>query len=264
MCSVQNIRFLFIHSHTGLIFYITATTDNIGSNETLILNNMGSDFIDIAPGEGKIPKPLYDDQFAEEMAHPKIYGGRKRKLKEGIKITYTDIAKSECLREDRRCAAPAKVLYAFKKSFNEKMRNAVNVYLRKRRGRSKVTAKMATDKEFLKTLVDHDEGYSVWKNLRSSPSYWASKSKELISMIRQLGKCTFFITFSAAETRWTELQVILKKLLEKQTISEEEAASLPSHVKASMIRMDPITCMRHFDRRIRKAHTILMKRKNGN
>ncbi len=197
------------------------------------------------------------------MAHPKIYCGQKRKIKKGIRITYTDIAKSECLREDRRCAAPAKVLYAFKKSFNEKMRSAVQIYLRKRRGKGKITARQAQDKEFLKNLVNHDEGYSVWKNLRSSPSYWAQRSKQVISMIRQLGKCAFFITFSAAETKWNELQVTLKKLLKNETISEEEGAALSSKEKAEMIRSDPITCMRHFDRRIRKAHTLLMKRENG-
>lgn len=233
--------------------------ENVGADETLIYSNLGSNFVDIAPGEGKITKPLYDDPFAEEMAHPKIYCGQKRKIKEGTRITYTDIAKSECLREDRRCAAPAKVLYAFKKSFNEKMRSAIQIFLRKRRGKDKITARQAQDKEFVKNLVNYDEGYSVWKNLRSSPSYWAQKSKEVISMIRQLGKCTFFITFSAAETKWNELQVTLKKLLKNETITESEAAVLSAKEKA-----DPITCMRHFERRIRKAHTILMKKENGN
>lgn len=198
------------------------------------------------------------------MSFPKIYCGRKRVFKKGIKVSYTDIAKSECLREDRRAAGPTKILYSMKKSFNEKMRSCVQVYLRKRRGGTTLTAKQARDKQFLATLVKQDEGYQVWKNLRSSPSYWAAKSKEVISMIRQLGKCTFFITLSAAESKWTELLVTLQKLQLNLDISEGEAALLTAKEKANLIRSDPVTCMRHFDRRIRKAHTLLFQKENGN
>jgi hypothetical protein len=49
----------------------------------------------------------------------------------------------------------------------------------------------------------------VFKNLRSSPSYWKEKTKKVLAMVRQLGKCTFFITLSAAETKWKELLVSL-------------------------------------------------------
>lgn len=233
------------------------------AEETLFFNEFGSEAKVIAPGEGRRPIPLYDDKYAEEMSFPKIYCGKKRAFKKGIKISYTDIAKSECLREDRRAAGPTKILYSMKKSFNEKMRSCVQVYLRKRRGGSKLTAKQAKDKKFLDSLVKQDEGYQVWKNLRSSPSYWAAKSKEVISMIRQLGKCTFFITLSAAETKWLELLVTLKRLQDGIEISEDEANLLSAKEKAELIRSDPVTCMRHFERRIRKLHTLLFNKENG-
>jgi hypothetical protein len=52
----------------------------------------------IAPGEGKRPLSLLRDLDAEVLSFPKIYAGIRRQFKKGLKITYTDIAKSEARR----------------------------------------------------------------------------------------------------------------------------------------------------------------------
>lgn len=70
-------------------------------------------------------------------------------------------------------------------------------------------------------------------------------------MIRQLGIPSLFITLSAAETKWPELIVILKKLLDKEDIIEEQASELPSSEVYRLIQSDAPTCARYFDRRFR-------------
>ena len=70
-------------------------------------------------------------------------------------------------------------------------------------------------------------------------------------MIRQLDTPTLFVTLSAAETKWPELLVILKKVVNGVDISEEEADNLPQEEKARLIQSDPVTCARYFDKRIR-------------
>ena len=45
-------------------------------------------------------------------------------------------------------------------------------------------------------------------------------------MIRQLGCPTLFLTLSAAETKWSELIVILTQLLENKVITLEEAENM--------------------------------------
>lgn len=247
--------------------------DNIiGAEETLIHNQTDYDLltgIRIAPGEGKKPISLFTDEFAEEMSYPSIYCGQKRQIitntsKGQRKISYTDIAKSEIMRYDRRACKPTKVLYAFKKSYNKKVSECITTYLRKKRGnQGKYTASQVRDPAFLKSVIDNDEGYSVFKNLRSSPSYWAAKCKKVIAMVRQLGKCTFFITLSAAERRWNELLVLLAKLLRNQDITEEEAENLTNDEKNHLIRNDPVSCMRHFDRRYRAVNKHLLMARNG-
>lgn len=169
--------------------------------------------IRIAPGEGTTPIPLFLDAKAELLSFPKIYCGQTRTFKKGIRISYTDIAKSELRRYDRRACQPTKLLYSFKKSFNEKVYQAVQVCVRKTSNSSNFTASQIRTPGFVENLFRRDEGYAVFKNLRSSPSYWREKTKRVLAMVRQLGKATFFITLSAAETKWAELLVGILNLL---------------------------------------------------
>jgi hypothetical protein len=96
--------------------------------------------IRIAPGEGKIPVPLHRDKVAEELSFPTIYGGVERKFSGNVRVTYTDIAKSEVRRYDRRACRPTKLLYSFKRSFNEKVYQAVQICMRKTQRNSPLTA----------------------------------------------------------------------------------------------------------------------------
>jgi len=55
-------------------------------------------------------------------------------------------------------------------------------------------------------------------------------------MIRQFGLPTFYITLSAAGSKWNEILVILSLLLDTTDITEEEAAALSGAEKARLIR----------------------------
>lgn len=113
------------------------------------------------------------------------------------------------------------------------------------------------DTNFISNLVQHDEGYHILKGLRSSPAHWEAEKKKVLAMIRQFGLPSLFITLSAAETKWTELLVILTKLVDKTDISEAEAAQLSNSEKARLIRTDPVTCSRYFDYRFRQMVKLL-------
>lgn len=160
----------------------------------------------IAPAEGNMPIPLYADENAEVLSFPSIYGGQAQSFK--VKVSYTDIAKSRLRHYDRRCCRPDLVLYMFKKSFNEKLHQALQVCLRKTQGSDGITVRNVLTPGFVESLLHKDDGYAVFKNIRSSPSYWRSRGQKLVAMVRQLGKCTFFITWSPAESKWPELKVI--------------------------------------------------------
>ncbi|RWS10742.1 uncharacterized protein B4U79_00026 [Dinothrombium tinctorium] len=98
---------------------------------------------------------------------------------------------------------------------------------------------------------------------RSSPSFWERKKKEVFAMIRQLGHPTLFMTFSAAETKWPELIIILSKILDEKILDERQAIEHPFQEKARLIRSDPVTCARYFDHRFRNLLNCYFTRRCG-
>jgi hypothetical protein len=78
-----------------------------------------------------------------------------------------------------------------------------------------------------------------------------------MAMLRQLGCATIFLTLSAAETKWSELIVILTQVLENKVIKLEEAENMSYEKKCDLIRQDPVTCVRYFEHRIKCLWEIL-------
>ena len=66
--------------------------------------------------------------------------------------------------------------------------------------------------ENLERMVEDDEASKLLKMFRSTPAFWKKRQREQMSMIRQLRYPTFFLTLSAAETKWTEQLKILKQI----------------------------------------------------
>ena len=111
--------------------------------------------------------------------------------------------------------------------------------------------------ESLEKKVEDDEAFKFLKKVRSSPAFWQQKQRELMSMIRQLGCPTFFLTLSAAETKWTELLRILKQILDDVKLSVEEVLEFQWSERADLIRRDPVTCARYFDHRSKELFKVL-------
>ncbi|KAJ8048033.1 hypothetical protein HOLleu_00192 [Holothuria leucospilota] len=101
------------------------------------------------------------------------------------------------------------------------------------------------------------EGFRVFRTVRGSPPYWEKTKKELFAMIRQLGIPTWFISFSAAETRWVHLR-ILGRTVHNKEYSDGEMLNMTWHEKSELIQSDPVTCARHFDYMIRRFINVLL------
>lgn len=84
-----------------------------------------------------------------------------------------------------------------------------NLALRKCKTKGKVIT-VITANEIKKTLnmnsiVRHDEDFFVFRQLRNSPAYLETRKKDVFALIRQLGLPTWFMSFSAADTKWNDL-----------------------------------------------------------
>lgn len=81
----------------------------LGVQQTLLWNK--STYLDIAPGQNKIPLSVIYDSYAEELFFPAIYYGQPRTFKSGVRTTPFSISTSEIRRRDRRGVTPQHILY---------------------------------------------------------------------------------------------------------------------------------------------------------
>ncbi|KAJ8042024.1 hypothetical protein HOLleu_12988 [Holothuria leucospilota] len=123
----------------------------------------------------------------------------------------------------------------------------------------KFTAKQVLDKQFREEIINKDQGYNIFANLRNSPSYLQKRQKDLMAMIRQLGCPTYFMSLSAADTRWTDLIGILGKLIDKKEYSKSELQNMDWASKTRLIQSDPVTCVRFFDHRLQVFMNNVLK-----
>ena len=77
-------------------------------------------------------------------------------------------------------------------------------------------------------------------------------------MIRQLSLPTWFMSLSAADTRWTDLLKMLAKLNDGIDYSEKELENLSWQEKAKLVQKDPVTCSRYFDHRVQEFLNVCM------
>lgn len=208
-----------------------------------------------APGEGNKPISLFQDAHSESMSFIKIYGGAVRYIPD--KMSYQDWVQSEITRVDRRCCALPKIFYSSTKLRMQKVSSNISFCLRQTKGKPNVTVGQLLDPNTISNLINHDNGYKVFSTDRGLPSFWEGKKKEVFAMLRQLGPPTFFLTLSSAETRWPELLVLLKKVVDHADISEDEALQLPFLEKCRLIQQNLVTCSRYFDYRFRQLLNLI-------
>ena len=242
------------------------TSEQVGNVDTLVDDeNLESkyDAITFAPGEGQHPLSLYHDVDAEYLCFPTIFCGERRPSKEErtVPVYYSDIVKWELRSVDRRAAQSVpNIFFKHKKLQMKQISDKVNLAVRRCKGNEKkITAAEARNSEYLDKLVNLDEGYYIFRQLRNSPAYLQSRKKDIFAMIRQLSLPTWFMSLSAADTRWTDLLKMLAKLNNGVSYTDKDIEELTWQEKTKLVQKDPVTCSRYFDHRVQEFLNIILK-----
>ena len=194
--------------------------DHVGNIDTLVddadIENKYDKVFTFAPGEGQHPLSLNQDKDAEYLCFPTIFCGQTPPSRDErlVPVHYSDIIKWELRSVDRRAAQSVpNIFFKHKKLQIKQISDKVNLAVRrcKKEGK-KITAAEARDSSYLDKIVNLDEGYCIFRQLRNSPAYLETRKKDIFAMIRQLSMPTWFMSLSAADTRWTDLLEILAKL----------------------------------------------------
>ena len=80
-------------------------------------------------------------------------------------------------------------------------------------------------------------------------------------MIRQLSLPTWFMSLSAADTRWTDLLKMLAKLNNGVSYTDKDIEGLTWQEKTKLVQKDPVTCSRYFDHRVQEFLNTILKSK---
>ena len=204
--------------------------------------------------EGETPK-------LEAMAFPVQFPTGQNTLDEQrlIKLTPSGYFKTRLLGVDDRFARDTN--YLFFAQFVSEIHLAISsmtIQLRKgkpftRDGR-KITSGMLQDKREVERLVRNKDAVRFMQPLRGTPTYWEKTTRDLFAMIRQLGSPTFFCAFSAAEMCWPEVIEAIKC----QQGEEVDFDELDWSTKCDILRSNPVTTMRMFDKRVEALYRDLI------
>ena len=243
------------------------SNERVGNVDTLVddanIENKLDQVLTFAPGEGRHPLSLYQDTDAEYLCFPTIFCGQRRPndTERTTLVHYSDIVKWELRSIDRRAAQSVpNIFFKHKKLQMKQISDKVNLAVRRCKNQGKkITAAEARDPAYLERLVKLDEGYCIFRQLRNSPAYLEKRKKDIFAMIRQLSLPTWFVSLSAADTRWNELLKMLAKLNDAIEYSDKDVEALTWQEKTRLVQKDPVTCSRYFDHRVQEFLNTVLK-----
>ncbi|CAJ1069182.1 uncharacterized protein LOC115579693 [Xyrichtys novacula] len=207
----------------------------------------------VAPAEGKKPSSFFRTPKLEAMAFPVQFPTGENTLDDNrpLKLTPCSYFKTRLCCVDGRFAKDTNYLF-FAQFVTEihMATSSMRIQLRKgkpftRDGR-KITNAMLQNKREVERLVRNKDAIRFMTPLRGTPAYWQKTTKDLFAMIRALGSPQFFLTFSAAEMRWKWVITAIKAQQGEHVNFEE----LDWSSKCEILRSNPVTTMRMFDKRV--------------
>ena len=220
----------------------------------------------IAPGEGNKPIPLLTDKLFEELANPEKFPSGKggyADTQRHTRLTLGKYVNAHLLDQDGCFAKDIEYIFAMQYAVEHKqVRDCISIALRQTKGRQQlgknIDAHILKNPQDIQNMLKKDKAYTFLKNIRGSPPYWQKMFYELLAMIQTLGIPTWFLTLSAADTKWPE--VIQAIAAQYQTIyTEDEVLALPWWIKSMWLRSNPVTAARMFQYRLDTFVTTFLK-----
>ena len=171
--------------------------------ETLFIPNvLSSEEVNIAPGEGKQPTSVLNDECCEELAFPYLFPRGKfgYKVERDIKLSPSKHFNQGLLNYTQLFASdPDFIFFALSITQQLKLKNQINVAMKKVCS-GNLTAGLLSQifSERVKSFMVKDEAYHFMSTIKGTPAYWKKFLYEVLAMVKQLGLPTFFMTLSCA------------------------------------------------------------------
>ena len=86
-------------------------------------------------------------------------------------------------------------------------------------------------------------------SVKGTPAYWKQLLFDVLTMVKQLGIPTYFLTLSCADLRWEELPYIINKL-NNLGLSDKELKNLSCQERCNLLNNKPVLVARHFQYKV--------------
>ena len=213
-----------------------------------------SSILSVAPGEGNTPQKVLE---MESKSFPVEFpdGSNTYTEKRKQNLSPSRYFNSRLFSADNRFARnPEYIFFALYATEVHQIHSNVSVAIRigatKTSDGKDITASMLRDHEQVKKIIQRDEGYRFLTHIRGTPAYWEKSKRDLFAMIRQLGIPTFFVTFSAADRRWIEIDNAILISQGKPPMNEEQHKNMTWEQHCDIIMSNPVAAARMFQQRV--------------
>lgn len=242
--------------------------ENVGNMESMLMQELQYQAgetvsVSYAPGEGRKPASILNDLEVETLSFPTLFGGKNRTYHEDMvrkKVTYRDVVKYELMHRDRRFAQHSGNIF-FKLFYCQLMDLSSIVSLRIRQHRvreiSHLKAGDLCSIQGRQALENSSPFFNELKVMKGSYQYLQHCRRNVFAMVRQLGRPSFFMTLSMADTKWTGLHEALQYLQGK--------SGMPLYFQniVELLHHDPITCVRYYVHRRDALFNTILKSETG-
>ena len=158
-----------------------------------------SETVSVAPGEGKIPKDIMNDEDWDIKAFPHLNnpdGTNGKDQERKVQLTEQNyFIQRICNKEKRFSNSPAYMYAAI--GYLEKKQLQRNINLANTRGKEVMN-------EVGEKAYKLEDGYRVLEDIKNTPRYWKTAKYEMIAKLDNLGPFHLFFTLSCADMRWNE------------------------------------------------------------
>lgn len=217
-----------------------------------VIDHYFDDIYNIAPGEGKNPIRMLQEEGNEAKTFPHLFPSGNFSLNEDrdVKITLSRYFNKRLMNADNRFAKDTNYIFfsQYLSELNqviEKTQISIRKSLCKLDSGKAVTSEMLQNPNVLSKLLKNDEALRFMQPIRGTPAYWSVTQKDLFAMLRQLGIPTWFCSFSAAEFRWNE---IIGSILRHENDCRSPS-DLDWSEKSEILKSNPVTVARMFEHR---------------
>ena len=166
-----------------------------------------SEIVNIAPGEGQIPVSFTSEPNWEALAFPKDYSTEGNHFNEERENPITSSkyvhVRLKCC-DDSFAANPQYIFDALDWIKRNAVASSVH-FAERKQFQSEIKVSQLVNHDNVRRMICEHQIFSSFKNIRETPQYFHNMLLDALAKIEQFGVCTFFLTCSAAEFKWTEI-----------------------------------------------------------